>query len=149
VLGAGAAGARAAEYAAELIPIYPATARIASWRIADSIKILLDVLDWPDDPLPADLRAREHLASYADALRGIHRPADRADVRRSRTRLKWDEALVLQVALAQAAGGGRLFRHPAPGRDGRAARRVRRRAAVRADRGPGARGRDDQRRAGP
>jgi ATP-dependent DNA helicase RecG len=101
VLGAGAAGARAAEYAAELIPIYPATARIASWRIADSIKILLDVLDWPDDPLPADLRAREHLASYADALRGIHRPADRADVRRSRTRLKWDEALVLQVALAQ------------------------------------------------
>src|SRR3984957_12020745 len=89
VLGDGAAGARAEEYAAELIPIYRATARIASWRIADSIKIALDVLDWPGDPLPADLRAREHLASHADALRGIHRPADWADVRRSKKRLKW------------------------------------------------------------
>jgi len=34
LLGAGSAGARAEEYANEIIPIYPATARLPSWKIA-------------------------------------------------------------------------------------------------------------------
>ncbi|HEY2313748.1 MAG TPA: ATP-dependent DNA helicase RecG [Streptosporangiaceae bacterium] len=101
VLGAGSAGARAAEFAAELIPVYRASAQMQSWKIADSVRIALDVLDVPDDPLPAELRSRHGLCGYADALRGIHRPVDEADVYRSRLRLKWDEALALQVLLAQ------------------------------------------------
>jgi ATP-dependent DNA helicase RecG len=101
LLGAGSAGARAAEFAAELIPVYRATAQLPSWKIADSVRIALDVLDVPDDPLPASLRRRHGLCGYADALRGIHRPVDDADVRRSRLRLKWDEAFALQVLLAQ------------------------------------------------
>ena len=101
LLGAGAAGARAEEYAAEMIPIYPATARLASWKIADAVRVALDVLDVPDDPLPAAIRERHGLRGYGDALRGIHRPADDADERASRHRLKWDEAFALQVTLAQ------------------------------------------------
>jgi ATP-dependent DNA helicase RecG len=101
LLGEGAAGSRAAEFAAELIPIYPATAQVASWRIADSVRIVLDVLDVPDDPLPAAIRSEHGLPGYADALRGIHRPVDYADRDRARERLKWDEAFVLQVILAQ------------------------------------------------
>ena len=101
LLGEGAAGSRAAEFAAELIPIYPATAQVASWRIADSVRIALDVLDVPEDPLPAAVRREHGLPGYADALRGIHRPVDFADRDRARERLKWDEAFVLQVALAQ------------------------------------------------
>jgi ATP-dependent DNA helicase RecG len=101
LLGEGAAGSRAAEFAAELIPIYPATAQVASWRIADSVRIVLDVLDVPDDPLPAAIRREHGLPGYADALRGIHRPVDFADRDRARERLKWDEAFVLQVVLAQ------------------------------------------------
>src|SRR3984957_1362964 len=101
LLGEGAAGARAAEFAAELIPIYPATAQVASWRIADSVRIALDVLDVPADPLPAAVRREHGLPGYGDALRGIHRPVDYADRDRARERLKWDEAFVLQVALAQ------------------------------------------------
>jgi ATP-dependent DNA helicase RecG len=101
LLGEGAAGTRAAEFAAELIPIYPATAQVASWRIADSVRIALDVLDVPADPLPAAVRREHGLPGYADALRGIHRPVDYADRDRARERLKWDEAFVLQVALAQ------------------------------------------------
>ncbi len=50
-----------------------------SWKIADSVRIALDVLDVPDDPLPAELRRRHGLCGYADALRGIHRPVDEAD----------------------------------------------------------------------
>ena len=101
MLGAGESDARAAEYAAELIPIYPATGKLASWQIADSVRIVLDVLDVPDDPIPAAVRTAHELIGYADALRGIHRPADWSEVSRSQSRLKWDEALVLQVALAQ------------------------------------------------
>ncbi len=101
MLGAGPAGARAAEFAAELIPVYRATSQIQSWKIADSVRIALDVLDVPDDPLPAQLRGRHGLVGYADALRGIHRPVDHGDVHRAVTRLKWDEAFALQVLLAQ------------------------------------------------
>jgi ATP-dependent DNA helicase RecG len=101
LLGEGSSGARAAEFASELIPVYRASAQMASWRIADSVRIALDVLDVPDDPLPAQMRARLGLCGYADALRGIHRPVDEADVQRARTRLKWDEAFTLQVLLAQ------------------------------------------------
>jgi len=101
LLGAGSAPGRAAEFAATLIAVYPATAQLSSWKIADSVRIALDVLDVPDDPLPALVRRRHDLVGYADALRGIHRPVDDADVARSRTRLKWDEAFTLQVLLAQ------------------------------------------------
>jgi ATP-dependent DNA helicase RecG len=101
LLGEGSSGARAEEFANELIPVYRASAQMPSWRIADSVRVVLDVLDVPDDPLPAEMRARLRLCGYADALRGIHRPVDEADVHRARTRLKWDEAFALQVLLAQ------------------------------------------------
>ncbi len=101
LLGAGSAGARAEEYANELIPVYRASAQLQSWKIAESIRVALDVLDVPGDPLPAGLRHRHGLTGYADALRGIHRPVDEADVARARQRLKWDEAFTLQVLLAQ------------------------------------------------
>jgi ATP-dependent DNA helicase RecG len=101
VLGEGPAGARAEEYAKEIIPIYPATARLSSWRIADTIEFVLSQLDPPADPLPAAVRDRYHLIGYGDALRGIHRPVDEADEHRARYRLKWDEAFALQVTLAQ------------------------------------------------
>jgi ATP-dependent DNA helicase RecG len=101
LLGTGSAGIRAAEFAAELIPVYRATSQMPSWKIADSVRLALHALDVPDDPLPADLRQRHGLYGYADALRGIHRPVDLADKNRAVERLKWDEAFTLQVLLAQ------------------------------------------------
>jgi ATP-dependent DNA helicase RecG len=91
---------RAAEYAAEIIPVYPASKEITSWQIAASVRIALDVLDI-EDPMPQAIRKRHGLWGLADALRGIHRPIDRADIQRSRQRLKWDEAFLLQTVLAQ------------------------------------------------
>jgi ATP-dependent DNA helicase RecG len=90
----------AAEYAAEMIPVYPAAKEITSWQIARSVRIVLDVLDITD-PMPRAIRDRHGLCGLADALRGIHRPIDRADVRRATKRLKWDEAFLLQIVLAQ------------------------------------------------
>jgi ATP-dependent DNA helicase RecG len=90
----------AAEYAAEMIPVYPSAKEITSPQIARSVRIVLDVLD-VEDPMPRAIRDRHGLCGLADALRGIHRPVDWADVQRSRHRLKWDEAFQLQVVLAQ------------------------------------------------
>ena len=93
--------ALAAEYAAELIPVYPATKDVSTWDIEKSVRVIVDTLGEVDDPLPADLRERYGLAPFGQALHGIHRPADEAEVARARTRLKWDEAFVLQAVLAQ------------------------------------------------
>ncbi len=100
LLGADDA-AKAAEYATELIPVYPATKDVSTWDIEKCVQIVLDTLGEVEDPLPAALRERHGLAGLADALRGIHRPVDEAQARAARTRLKWDEALVLQAVLAQ------------------------------------------------
>ena len=100
LLGADDA-AKAAEYAAELIPVYPATKDVSTWDIEKCVKIVLDTLGELEDPLPEALRQRHSLVGLADALRGVHRPADEAEARTARARLKWDEALVLQAVLAQ------------------------------------------------
>jgi ATP-dependent DNA helicase RecG len=102
LIGAAEPGAElAAEYVADLIPVYPATAKLASWKIAKAVRTVLDTLDVAEDPLPEDVQRRHGLRGLVMALRGIHRPTDEDDVRQARRRLKWDEAFVLQAALAQ------------------------------------------------
>src|SRR5579863_487160 len=91
----------AAEFAAEMLPVYPASAKFSSWSIAKAVKTVLATLDAGEDPLPAELRERYELVGRAEAIRAIHRPLDQADLSRARNRLKWDEAFTLQAALAQ------------------------------------------------
>jgi ATP-dependent DNA helicase RecG len=91
----------AAEHAAEIIPVYPATREMASWKIAKAIRAVLDTLDITDDPLPAEVRTRHGLQGQLAAWHGIHRPVEYADIEPARLRLKWDEAFVLQAVLAQ------------------------------------------------
>jgi ATP-dependent DNA helicase RecG len=91
----------AAEHAAEIIPVYPATREMASWKIAKAIGTVLDTLDIADDPLPAGVRTRYGLETQLAAWHGIHRPVEYAEIEPARLRLKWDEAFVLQAVLAQ------------------------------------------------
>ncbi|HVE98305.1 MAG TPA: ATP-dependent DNA helicase RecG [Mycobacteriales bacterium] len=95
------AEAAAASFAGTLIPVYPATEKLPSWKVAQCVRVALDVLDEVDDPLPAQMRLRHGLRGLADAFRGIHRPDSTEDMVASRHRLKWDEAFVLQALLAQ------------------------------------------------
>ncbi len=97
----GQAAEYAAGFAAELIPVYPASAKISSWQIAKAVRTVLDTLDIGPDPLPAELREKQELISLAEATMAVHRPIDIDDYRKARHRLKWDEAFVLQAALAQ------------------------------------------------
>ncbi|MEU4266991.1 helicase-related protein [Streptomyces sp. NPDC026092] len=93
-------------FAGELLPIYPACKQLESWTIEQSVSIALDSLaatGWAGlaDPLPPALREGRGLAELPEALQKVHRPRTKADIEDARQRLKWDEAFVLQVALAR------------------------------------------------
>ncbi|MER6956825.1 ATP-dependent DNA helicase RecG [Streptomyces sp. NPDC000618] len=88
-------------WAGALIPLYPATAKLESWKIGKAIQTVLPNAQEAVDPLPDSLRDGRGLVSLPEALLKIHRPHTKADIADARTRLKWDEAFVLQVALAR------------------------------------------------
>ncbi|MFJ8362824.1 ATP-dependent DNA helicase RecG [Streptomyces sp. NPDC093984] len=88
-------------WAGALIPLYPATAKLESWKIAKAVQTVLPSAQEAIDPLPESLRAGRGLISLPEALLKIHRPHTKADIDDARSRLKWDEAFVLQVALAR------------------------------------------------
>jgi ATP-dependent DNA helicase RecG len=101
VVDAESTAEAAAEYAAELIPVYPASARLSSWHISKAVQVVLNIVDIGEDPLPEEVRQQHDLWPRETAIRAIHRPQDRSDLQHARKRLKWDEAFVMQAALAQ------------------------------------------------
>jgi ATP-dependent DNA helicase RecG len=88
-------------WAGALIPIYPATAKLESWKIGKAIQTVLPSAQEAVDPLPESLREGRGLVPLPEALLKIHRPHTKADIADAHARLKWDEAFVLQVALAR------------------------------------------------
>ncbi|SDP14865.1 ATP-dependent DNA helicase RecG [Streptomyces sp. cf386] len=88
-------------WAGALIPLYPATAKLESWKIGKAIQTVLPSAQEAIDPLPDSLREGRGLVPLPEALLKIHRPHTKADIEDARSRLKWDEAFVLQVALAR------------------------------------------------
>ncbi|AJE82042.1 ATP-dependent DNA helicase [Streptomyces albus] len=88
-------------WAGALIPLYPATAKLESWKIAKAVDAVLPSAQEALDPLPPALREGRGLLPLPEALEKIHRPRTKADIEQARARLKWDEAFVLQVALAR------------------------------------------------
>ncbi|MFJ3797625.1 helicase-related protein [Streptomyces sp. NPDC090088] len=88
-------------WAGALIPLYPATAKLESWKIGKAVQTVLPSAQEALDPLPPTLREGRGLVSLPEALLKIHRPHTKADIAAARDRLKWDEAFVLQVALAR------------------------------------------------
>ncbi|OON71539.1 ATP-dependent DNA helicase RecG [Streptomyces tsukubensis] len=91
----------AGSWAGALLPIYPATAKLESWKIAKAVDAVLPSAQEAQDPLPESLREGRGLVELPEALLKIHRPHTKADISDARARLKWDEAFVLQVALAR------------------------------------------------
>ncbi|WP_336050034.1 helicase-related protein [Streptomyces sp. CA2R101] len=88
-------------FAGQLLPIYPACQQMASWKISKAVDAVLPSARDAVDPLPGALRDGRELVPLTEALLKIHRPASKADIAAARDRLKWDEAFVLQVALAR------------------------------------------------
>jgi ATP-dependent DNA helicase RecG len=102
-----------------LMPLYPATAKLRSDRIRALVRIALDVVTDVPDVLPQRIREQHVLLGAEPALRWIHRPQDRRQVGAAAKRLKFDEALVTQLVLAQRRHAQRQVRsRPRPGRAG-------------------------------
>lgn len=85
------------------IPIYPASAGTETWRIQKAVRTVLDPLR-PDDvpePVPDEVRARHGLQTAFQALQDLHAPYDDDQWGRGRRYARFEEAFVLQVALAR------------------------------------------------
>jgi ATP-dependent DNA helicase RecG len=88
------------DVAGTLMPVYPATKGLQSWQIRKAIRTALPMVDVPD-VVPEPLRKQRGLVGIDEALRGIHMPEDWSQVNRAQARLRYDEAFLLQVVLAQ------------------------------------------------
>ncbi|WP_284743731.1 ATP-dependent DNA helicase RecG [Amycolatopsis sp. RTGN1] len=89
------------DFLAAIIPVYPAAQGMPTWSIAKCVRQVLDVLEVDDDPMPAELRRLHRLSDLDTALHGIHRPDNWAHLEASKKRLKWDEAMAVQLIFAQ------------------------------------------------
>ena len=94
---------QADEFLRDLVPVYPATAKLRSWTIFRCARLALEHLavEPADDPVPPDVAAAEGLVPLADALRMIHLPESQHEARRAQERLRFDEAWQVQLVLAQ------------------------------------------------
>jgi ATP-dependent DNA helicase RecG len=88
-------------FAGALLPVYPASAALPSWRIATCVETLLGSMNEIPDPIPEEIRQRHNLMGIIEALNGVHRPRTRSEATQAHERLVWDEAFLLQVLLLQ------------------------------------------------
>lgn len=104
VVGVDAADAdEAVVEASRPIPFYPAAAGVPTWRIGRAVRTVLDPLpdDYFADPIPQYLRDRHGHGALVPSLRDVHVPDDRAAHKRGHARFVYEEALILQAALAR------------------------------------------------
>lgn len=85
------------------IPVYPATAKVTSDRIAGAVRTALSTVTWSTvaDPLPAGVVDRHGYPDLATAYRHVHRPPDERSWYRAKARFRHTEALMLQTALVR------------------------------------------------
>ncbi len=89
-------------HSGRIVPIHHLTQGIPVTRMRAIVwRALPHVVDALEDPLPDALRTQREFPSLAHALRWIHFPHTMAERDAALQRLKYDELLVLQVALAR------------------------------------------------
>jgi ATP-dependent DNA helicase RecG len=86
-------------FAGKYLPMYPATAKLSSWKMAKCIELCLGALDEIEDPIPAAIIEKLGYPTLHQALVQIHHPADLESAQLARTRLTFDEAFILQLLL--------------------------------------------------
>jgi ATP-dependent DNA helicase RecG len=94
-------GADGEDFHEILVAVYPMKTGWKPWFVRNSVEAALRMLDPVPDPLPATLRERHRLVPLTTALHDVHRPRGWPPLRTAQKRLKWDEAMVLQVTLAR------------------------------------------------
>ena len=86
-------------FAGKYLPVYAATAKMPSWKIAQCVEMAIDSLDELSDFLPDEIRASHNYPTLQQALVQLHKPADLDHADLARERLTFDEAFLLQLML--------------------------------------------------
>ncbi|NDA81887.1 MAG: ATP-dependent DNA helicase RecG, partial [Actinobacteria bacterium] len=110
------------DFAGKLIPIYPATSKLPSWKIEQAMAVILDSieavmaeksvheLNQKDDLLSDQFRERLRFPTRMRALVSVHRPKTIDEAASAKERLTFDEALVLQLILMRRRNSVRRLR---------------------------------------
>lgn len=101
------------------IPVYRDGKGLTSMMIASVMDLALHALTEAPDPIPEQVRAEHKLPDLLETYRLIHQPRTERDHHRGRWRMKWQEAFVIQAALAQRRRSARAIpATPRPGLTG-------------------------------
>jgi ATP-dependent DNA helicase RecG len=90
-----------AGFAGKFLPVYPSASKLPSWKLAQCVEIVLDALELLPDYMPKEVLKDLGYPDFTTALGDIHRPPSLEAAALARTRLTFDEALLLQILLAQ------------------------------------------------
>ena len=91
----------AALFANELIPVYPATAKLSSVKLASTVRYLLTVLDPQPDLVPETVLERQGLISFDQAIHQLHLPQSVEEHAIATKRLAFEEAFLLLGVMAK------------------------------------------------
>ena len=86
-------------FAGKYLPVYPASAKLPSWKISQCAQLAIGSLEEIVDFLPSSIREKHNYPSLHQALVQLHQPADLDHAELSRERLTFDEAFLLQSLL--------------------------------------------------
>jgi ATP-dependent DNA helicase RecG len=84
------------------IPIYPASGTLSTWKIQKSIELVLSAIGDVQEVLPEKLLLKQKALPLAKAIHQIHIPKTDTDWQQARDSLRFHEAMLLQIQLAQS-----------------------------------------------
>ena len=84
------------------IPIYPASGTLSTWKIQKSVELALSALGEIQEVLPANLLKKHKMLSLSESIKQIHVPKVDSEWQAARDSLRFHEAMLLQIQLAQS-----------------------------------------------
>lgn len=87
-------------HAGRFVPVYPVNKNIQARRMRTLIHRALDEAGHVLDPLPGEILLRHGLSGMNDAIREVHFPSGRAELKSAMRRLIFHELFLIQVGLA-------------------------------------------------
>ncbi len=88
------------DFAGKFLPVYPATAKLPSWKIAQCVRLALSALESLPDYVPKEYLVELGYPDFVTALHEVHEPTSAEAAELAKQRLTFDEALLMQLFLA-------------------------------------------------
>ena len=89
------------DFAGKYLPVYPATRKLPSWKVAQCVRIGLEAIGEIAETIPNKFLEALEFPTLQQALHQVHNPASLEEAERARERLTFDEALTMQLFLLQ------------------------------------------------